>query len=269
MLINGVPGDQISIHDRGLSYGDGVFRTILVHSGQALNWKHHAARLSHDCLALNIPCPAETMLHDELEQLIAQHGDGIAKIIVTRGVGRRGYAPSNEMNPTRILSISPLPVYPEHYTTQGIKVRVCNLRLSHQPALAGIKHLNRLENVLAAAETDDPDFAEGLLLDIAGNAIEGIRTNLFMVRDGILLTPDLSFCGVAGVQRERVMEWARIHRIPCKIINFGLAELLAADEVFLVNSIIGLWKVKELQNLHWPQHPMATQLQEWLKHAPN
>jgi 4-amino-4-deoxychorismate lyase len=106
-----------------------------------------------------------------------------------------------------------------------------------------------------------------VLLDGDGNVIEGTRSNLFMVRDGELLTPDLSRCGVAGVQRERVMEWAKARGMPCQIRQFDLAELLAADEIFLVNSIIGLWPVRELQSRNWHQHPVARQVQEWLNRA--
>lgn len=160
-----------------------------------------------------------------------------------------------------------MPGYPAEWAMHGIKARLCQLRLGQQPRLAGIKHLNRLENVLAAAEWNDADIAEGVLLDIPGNVVEGTRSNLFMVRDGTLLTPDMSYCGVAGVQRERVMEWAAIHNVSCRLGQFRLDELLAADEVFLVNSIIGLWPVRELQNRTWSHHPIAMQVQKWLSHA--
>ncbi len=146
---------------------------------------------------------------------------------------------------------------------------MCELRLGHQPRLASIKHLNRLENVLAAAEWSDADIAEGVLLDISGNVIEGTRSNLFLLINGELITPDLSRCGVAGVQRERVMEWAIKHGVPCHIERFGLPELLAADEMFLVNSVIGLWPVRELQGRDWRLYPMSMQIQKWLSHAPD
>ena len=128
-------------------------------------------------------------------------------------------------------------------------------------------YLNRLENVLAAAEWCDPSIAEGLLLDVTGNVIECTRSNLFMVCDGALLTPDLSLCGVAGVQRERVIEWAAEHGVPCCVKQFGLAELLVADEVFLVNSVIGLWPVRELPGRTWGPHPISAAVLQWLSHA--
>ena len=267
MLINGIPGNLISIRDRGLLYGDGVFRTLRATQGKAQHWPLHYQKLQHDCTALGIACPDVALLSAELNNLLAQHPDVVVKLIVTRGEGTRGYAPPTQTVPIHLWDISPIPDYPADWATHGIKTRLCQLRLSHQPRLAGIKHLNRLENVLAAAEWDDADIAEGILLDVSGNVIEGTRSNLFMVRDGMLLTPDLSYCGVAGVQRERVMEQAAIYNVSCRAGQFGLAELLAADEVFLVNSVIGLWPVRELQSRTWSHYPVTTQMREWLNHA--
>jgi 4-amino-4-deoxychorismate lyase len=267
MLVNGKPGNLISIRDRGLLYGDGVFRTLRASNGHALNWPLHYKKLQHDCTALGIACPDIELLSAELNDLLVQHPDGVVKLIVTRGEGTRGYPPSILSKPARIWDVSAMPDYPADWAIYGIKARLCQLRLSQQPRLAGIKHLNRLENVLAAAEWDDADIAEGVLLDAPGNVIEGTRSNLFLVRGGALLTPDLSRCGVAGVQRERVMEWAAAHNVPCRAEQFGLAELLAADEIFLVNSIIGLWPVRELQNRTWSHYPIARQVQKWLNHA--
>jgi 4-amino-4-deoxychorismate lyase len=268
MLINGVSGDQVSIHDRGLLYGDGVFRTLRVLGGCIQCWPRHYRKLQQDCVALRITCPEEALLFEELRRLIELRPDGVAKIIITRGEQTaRGYAPAENMIPTRILNLTPSLDCPARNYSHGVRLRICDLRLAHQPKLAGIKHLNRLENVLAAAEWSDPDIAEGLLLDIVGNVIEGIRSNLFMVRNGELFTPNLLNCGVAGIQRERVIEWAAKHGVPCWVRQFGLAELLVADEVFLVNSVIGLWPVRELSGSNWSHHPISIQVQEWLNHA--
>ena len=269
MLVNGKLGNLISIRDRGLLYGDGVFRTLRATQGKAQHWPLHYQKLQHDCAALGIVCPDATLLSAELNDLLAQHPDGVVKLIVTRGEGARGYAPPACTKPTHLWDVAPLPDYPADWASHGIKARVCQLRLSQQPRLAGIKHLNRLENVLAAAELNDADIAEGILLDISGNVIEGTRSNLFMVQDGTLRTPNLSHCGVAGIQRERVMQWADTHNVPCRVEPFGLEELLAADEVFLVNSVIGLWPVRELQERNWSRHPLAIRVQKDLNHAPD
>ena len=267
-LINGVSSDQVSVQDRGLLYGDGVFRTLRLQDGCLHHWDRHYRKLQQDCSKLHIQCPEQKLLYEELLTLTKRGPNGIAKIIITRGQQTaHGYRPVQNLPPTRILKMVPLFSYPGRYASQGIKARICNLRLSHQPHLAGIKHLNRLENVLAAAECDDPDIAEGVLLDAYGNVIEGLRSNLFMVRDGELVTPALCNCGVAGVQRERVMEWADTYNVSCRVRQLGLAELLAADEIFLVNSVIGLWPVHELSGRRWNDHPISMQVQGWVNHA--
>ena len=260
MLVNGVPGNSISIRDRGLLYGDGVFRTLRAAQGKALHWPLHYLKLQHDCAKLGIACPDEALLCTELDQVLVQHPDGVLKLIVTRGEGARGYTPPAGEAPTRIWDFSPLPNCPPEWTTQGIKVRICNLRLSAQPDLAGVKHLNRLENVLAAAEWNNSEIAEGLLLDADGNVIEGTRSNLFLVSQGNLITPDLLRCGVAGIQRGRVMAWAQQHGVTLQVRDVGLEEALHADELFVVNSIIGLWPIRELEQYHWSHFPVAAQV---------
>lgn len=265
MLVNGVPGNSISIRDRGLLYGDGVFRTLRAAQGKALHWPLHFLKLQHDCTALGISCPDEALLRAELDQVLAQHPDGVVKLIVTRGEGARGYTPPAAATPTRIWDFSPLPEYPAEWPTQGIKAHVCSLRLSVQPRLACVKHLNRLENVLAAAELNDAQrhdsqLAEGLLLDVEGHLIEGTRSNLFLVSHGELVTPDLSRCGTAGIQRGRVMAWALQHGITLQVRDVALEEALHADELFIVNSIIGLWPVRELGQHHWSHFPVVTRI---------
>jgi 4-amino-4-deoxychorismate lyase len=272
MLVNGKPGNLISIRDRGLLYGDGIFRTLRATRGKAQHWLLHCQKLQHDCAALGIVCPDVGLLSDELNDLLARHHNGVVKLIVTRGEGTRGYAPSSRAETTHLWDISPLPDYPADWAMHGIKVQLCQLRLSQQPRLAGIKHLNRLENVLAAAEwnnTDphDADVAEGLLMDAEGYIIEGTRSNLFLFSQGKLITPDLSRCGVAGVQRDRVMGWAAQHKMPLQVRNVGLDEVLHAEELFVVNSIIGLWPIRELEQRRWSAFPMATQIRRSLEGA--
>ena len=269
MIINGLSDEFVSANDRGLIYGDGVFRTMLVRAGKLLLWPQHYAKLQHDCSALGIECPAMQILSAELDQLIQIQPDGIVKIIITRGTGARGYAPPAHSLATRILSINPPPIYPDSYANSGVNMHICSLRLGHQPRLAGIKHLNRLENVLAAAEWNDADIAEGLLLDESGHIIEATRSNVFLVKEGVLFTPDLSHCGVAGLQRDRVMAWAKQRGIASKITSLLLDDLLAADEVFVVNSVIGLWPVREMPGFRRSHFPVSLLIQDWLNHGSN
>jgi len=265
MLINGVSGDLISIRDRGLLYGDGVFRTLRSAGGRALHWPLHYQKLQHDCATLGITCPDFGRLSAELASLLADHPDAVLKIIVTRGQGMRGYLPTIDAALTHIWDVSPLPVYPASYTTDGVTLGLCTLRLSHQPRLAGIKHLNRLENVLAAAECTDVN--EGLLLDIDGFVIEGVRSNLFLISRGRLITPELSRCGVAGVERDRVMNYARQIDMPVEVRNVEFDELHKADEVFLTNSVFGLWPVARIDNTRWLKFNGAASLRAGLENG--
>ena len=264
MLVNGAPSSTINADDRGLAYGDGVFRTLRMQAGRPVCWERQYAKLQRDCNALKIPCPSALVLSSELQQLGKTQADGIAKIIITRGISARGYAPATQSEATRILSVTPTTTYPTEYYRQGVRVHTCKLRLGHQALLAGIKHLNRLENVLAASEWQNQDMAEGLLSDISDYVISGTRSNLFMLRGSILYTPNLLRCGIAGVQRDRVMDWAKQHGMTCTVADLRMEELVLADEVFLVNSVFGLWPVREFADYRRTQHPTAWKIQEWL-----
>lgn len=268
MLVNGKPADTISVADRGLSYGDGVFRTLRIQQGSPFCWQRQYQKLRHDCLALGIACPAEDILLRELEALSATKS-GIAKIMVTRGVGERGYAPASQANPTRIVSFHPAPENEASCNVEGIELHLCDLKLSRQPRLAGIKHLNRLENVIAAGECQAVGAVEGLLEDEEGFVISGTRSNLFAVIGGRLSTPDLSASGVAGVQRDRVMAWAAIHGVECTISRLKMADLLEADELFLVNSVFGLWPIARIEGKDFMQRQVSLRVQTWLNDAQN
>jgi 4-amino-4-deoxychorismate lyase len=171
-----------------------------------------------------------------------------------------------DASPQRMVCASPLPEYPQSYYDLGVRARLCRIRLASQPALAGIKHLNRLENVLARSEWSDAEIAEGLMRDADGNVVCGTMSNLFLANGGALATPDLARCGVAGVQRERVMEFARNNDIPVRIASVSIDELLVAEELFLVNSVIGVWPIAALDGKTWNAGPITTRVRHWLDH---
>ncbi len=263
MLVNGAPAASLPATDRGLAYGDGVFRTLRAVGGHPLHWARHFATLCHDCAALALPCPPEAVLLAEVRQAAADHAQAAVKIVVTRGIGPRGYALPQPCTPTRVVMAEALPPVPRR--DAGVNVHLCRLRLAHQPALAGIKHLNRLENVLARAEWSDAAIAEGLLLDQEGLAIGGTMSNLFIVEKGVLFTPDLSRCGVAGVTRGRVIDLARSGNTACRSEHLPLQRVLDADEIFLVNSLIGLWPVARLMDRVWTPGALTIQLAQRLE----
>jgi 4-amino-4-deoxychorismate lyase len=265
LLVNGVAQDAVSARDRGLAYGDGVFRTLRLRAGKPLLWARHYRKLAHDCAALGIACPESTLLQRELRAAANDDPDGVARITVTRGAGERGYAPPAKPVPTRMVAVAPAPERPPHWTTEGVLVRLCAMRSTFQPRLAGLKHLNRLDSVLARAEWTDPGIAEGLLLDHRGEVVGGTMTNVFAVERGVLVTPDLTGGGVAGVQRERVLEYAAQETMPARIEPVSLTRLLAADEVFLVNSVIGLWPVIAIDDRRWQRGVLTAQVAAWLR----
>ncbi len=165
----------------------------------------------------------------------------------------------------RVVSAEPLSPGSSERRSGGVAVRLCSLRLGHQPALAGLKHLNRLENVLARAEWSDPEIAEGLLCDTEGNVICGTMTNIFVAAGGALATPRLDRCGVAGVTRERVMEAAAQAGYSCGITTLTWSEVLGADEVFLVNSLAGIWPVRDLDGRSRTPGTITRELQRALE----
>ncbi|MDB5810411.1 MAG: aminodeoxychorismate lyase [Betaproteobacteria bacterium] len=265
ILVDGLAGESISARDRGFAYGDGVFRTFKVMRGKPVLWQRQYAKLAHDCHALGIDCPPAQTLERDLAQIDTP--DCIIKIVITRGDSARGYAMPSAVAVRRVVIAGAWPAHAADNNSKGIAARVCRLRYSSQPALAGIKHLNRLENVLARAEWNDADIAEGLMCDANANVIGGTMSNVFIEKQGALQTPDLRACGVSGVMRELVIELAKAHAVPVVVTAISLDQLLAADAVFVVNSVIGLWPVIQLDRMKWPQSKITMQMQQWIDDA--
>lgn len=267
VLVNGETGDRIAVFDRGLQYGDGLFETIAVVAGEPLLWERHLDRLARGATRLDIAMPSPILWRTEAERLCRMVPRGVLKLILTRGPAGRGYAPPDSAGaPTRILCRLPWPQYPATYAQQGVAVRFCETRLARNARLAGIKHLNRLEQVLARAELSGA-FAEGLMTDESSQVIEGTMTNLFAVIDGVLRTPDLSGCGIEGVMRAVVLERAHEFGIPVTVAPLARAELRRASEVFLTNSLIGLWPVRRVEEQEYPIGEITRTIQAAIRSA--
>ncbi len=266
ILINGDRKEHIEISDRGFQYGDGLFETIEVRNGQIVFLGPHLERLNSGCHRLNIPAPDEKLLRLEAKELCHQSAfdKAVLKIIITRGSGGRGYRQPDVIRPTRVLSLHPYPEYPETYPEQGVVARFCATRLGLNPSLAGIKHLNRLEQIMARAEWNDSAIQEGLMLDVNDHVIEGTMTNLFYIKNNSLYTATLNQSGVAGIMRRIIMTIAVEHSLPLIEHMFTKEELLAADEVFVCNSIIGIWPIKQIATTHFSVGPITRSIQMWL-----
>ena len=264
-LINGRSDIAISPMDRGFAYGDGVFRTLRVEQGTPDCWVLHYKKLVEDCNVLRIVCPSADLLLADIERLFVPGEDATAKIIISRGEGERGYAVPVLAQPTRVVIKAPFPHYPETNFNEGVWLHLCKLRLSHQPQFAGIKHLNRLENVMARMEWTDNSISDGLLLDEQDRAIECTMSNLFARFGKRLVTPDLSLCGVAGITRGRILEAAPQLGLSPKVADLSLDELMQADEIITCNSLYGSWQVIALNHQNWQPQGMAKQLRQILQ----
>lgn len=265
--VNGILGAQISPLDRGFAYGDGVFETCLLQAGHIPLWHFHCERLLSSCARLALPVDIDLLTH-YLSQLLAigDAQNGVLKITITRGTGGRGYRLPESTKLTYCIAIFPSSGSVSNQA--GVQVRVCRQTLAEAPNLAGIKHLNRLENVLARAEWQDNNIAEGFMLTEAGQLIEATASNIFIVQAGCLLTPDLSRAGVAGIMRAVILtQLAPTLNLTVKIIPLTLADLNSADEVFVCNSVFGIWPVLGITGIereHFLQGPITRRLQQAL-----
>ena len=268
-LINGRQENSISIADRGFQYGDGCFETVRLVASRPILFEAHLSRLQNSCMQLGIPLQLETLL-EEIERLLNTNPwpHAILKITVTRGVGGRGYRPDPTCKSNRIIQLfeyseaEPGSTHLQNRNEAGVSVILCQHRLSNNRSLAGLKHLNRLDQVLASREIPE-HFAEGLCMDQAGYLIEGCKSNLLLVVDGKLITPELSEAGVNGVMLQYLLDRYREDGLEPASSKFGIQVLQDASEVFLCNSVFGVWPVIKLSEndtvFSWPVGPNTQQ----------
>lgn len=252
----------IDVEDRGLAYGDGLFETMLLARGAVRFFDDHFQRLSQSCARLGIDVPTERELLDDIARA-SEHGDrGVIKMILTRGAGGRGYAAPSATKPTRVVMLYP-PF--DRSSDESNTLRWCSTRLARNVQLAGMKHLNRLEYVLARREWNDPSIADGLLLDTEGELVESTISNVFAVIHGVLTTPDLRFCGVRGVMRQRVLQLARQLGIESEERSMYPDDVADAEELFLTNAIRGIRPVRGLDEQSWEVGPITHRLMKALE----
>ena len=263
VLVNGRPSFTLSLFDRSIHYGDGLFETIALVDGKPQFLKHHMKRLQKGAERLKISFKDYELLEKEIQQIIGERKKGVLKIILSRGAGGRGYAQPVPVEVQRIVYCYPWPL--QYDELNGLKVRFCDTTVSSSKQLQGIKHLNRLENVLARSEWDD-EFHEGLMADMDGNWIEGTMCNLFWVSGGVIYTPLLQYSGIEGIIRQQVFEMAQEIGTTCKPVVCSEKEtLLNADEIFLTNSVMGIKPVVELDGKHFAIGSITKQLQQQLQ----
>ena len=269
--VNGTESIQVQSSDRGLAYGDGLFETLLIVGGLPRYVAEHQARMRLGAQRLNLPTDAVNQLFAELAQALSladldSQLAYVAKLTLTRGVGGRGYLAPESPEPTRIVNVSELPDWSRRQSLgeAGVTLRWCATQLGHNPALAGLKHLNRLEQVLARNEWQSADIHEGLVCDFEGRVIEATMSNVFWVKDEVLYTPELSLCGVQGVMRDVLLRFFKAQGYTRKEGHFSADHLDDASEVFLTNSINGCWPVTQLGDKPIAIGPFARLAQKFL-----
>jgi 4-amino-4-deoxychorismate lyase len=251
----------IAPDDRGLAYGDGLFETMRADGGKIPWWDAHWARLRTGAQRLHLLIPDEAFVREQAQVLLDGRA-GVLKLLLTRGSGARGYAPGEPRPPTWVLSVHDLPPP----APGGLALRWCQTRLALQPVLAGLKHCNRLEQVLARAEwaeSAQPEADEGLMRSTEGDVVCATAANLFVLQDGQWWTPLLDRCGVAGVCRNWLLPvtGAREKRL-------AVTDVETAQAVFLCNAVRGILPVARLgMARNWGMHPDVVALQQQLAAA--
>jgi 4-amino-4-deoxychorismate lyase len=239
--INGATGRHVDWSDRGFQYGDGLFETMRVRAGRIRLLEYHLDRLYDGCRRLSIQAPRLPSLRRELKMRAKPHADAVLKLILTRGPGTRGYRPNGRERCTRVISLSAPPHTAVSRTSQ--RVRICATPAGSNPALAGLKTLNRLDSVLARSEWSDERIWEGLMRDIDGDLVCGTMSNLFVRRGSILTTPVLARSGIAGVMRRWVLEQAPSLDLRPREGRLTVQHLRDATEVFMTNAVAGIVSV--------------------------
>jgi 4-amino-4-deoxychorismate lyase len=266
VLVNGKPATEVSVLDRGLQFGEGVFETIACLNGRPRLLPLHLERLEFGCERLGIQPPGQEEITAEILGLVSGIERAIVKLLVTGGEAlARGYARSGNERATRITIRYPWPHEDPAHLHDGVMVRTLSMRLGENPRLAGLKHCSRLEQVLARSEVAaDESLGEGILFSSSGNLVCGAMSNLFLVRESCLLTPRIDLCGVAGVMRRVVLREARRVGIPTRECELRAENLAAAEEVFLTNARIGIWPVRAVDDRVLTPGPVTRHLQSEL-----
>ena len=243
--------DAIAPDDRALAYGDGLFETMRVHAGTLPWWEAHWSRLVRGGERLHMALPRPERVRAEAARLFDDGADGVLKLLVSRAGGARGYAPPVDGQVRWMIARHALP--PEAPST-GVRAIWCDIRMAVQPALAGIKHCNRLEQVLARGECVAAGVDEGLMQDVDGCVVSATSANLFVLRDGAWLTPRVDRCGVAGTCRAQLLQV-----LEAREATLDVAAVEAAEAVFLCNAVRGILPVARLGARTWPPHPSVAE----------
>ena len=237
---------HLSARDRGAMLADGVFETMRARAGTVFRLDRHLERLHASLKALEIPEPAE--LREWLLASLpdASEGDAGIRLTVTRGVGPPGVAPPADVEPTVIVSVNPLPVIPAAVYERGLTAHIASGRRNEHAMTAGLKTIAYTDAIAGLLEARRAGADEAIFLDTAGHCSEATSSNLFVLADGMLLTPPVSCAALPGITRATVLELARASGRQTIERAFGVDELMRAGEVFLTSSLRGIAPVTRI-----------------------
>lgn len=264
--VNGEARNTVEVNDRGLSYGDGLFTTILVNDGHCCLLDKHLKRLQDGITRLAIKQIDFAILIAQLSQVAGELKAGVIKVTITRGVGQRGYSSVACDNPTIIVISSTLPDHYQRLRQSGINLGVSTIPLGLNPVTAGLKHLNRIEQVLIRQQIDHENWDDAIVLDCQGYVVETGIANLFWVKDNDLYTPSLDLAGVEGVMRSFVLDKAKDLGLAINIDRYRLGSVMDADEVFVTNSLMQLVPAKKIEERHYPLGQVTSSLMGLVVH---
>ncbi len=257
--LNGIHQAPLSVEERALHYGDGLFETIAFVNQSPVLWNAHMDRLARGCRVLGIPCPSGQQLLSEASILLPEEAFSLLKIVLSRGIDGRGYRPSEQIAMNRYLlayKIDPL------WRSNPIETRVCSMPWSVNSRLAGLKTLNRLDQVLAQAECKTFQIDEGVMTDGNGHLISGTKSNLFLIEANTLVTPKLNQAGIAGTLRDFLLQEASCFGYKSEVCDISIERMKTADAAFFTNSVMGLLPIKSFEEVAYVESSKLKALQK-------
>ena len=265
ILINGSFNQSLDATNRNVQFGDGLFETCVIKQGKLLFWYQHFRRLQKGCDRLNILEVKESIWLNDIQKLInkSRLNNGIIKLILSRGNSQQGYQ-YHQVKPIRIVSIMPM----INTTQGGLLLTICQKCYGHNNQLAGIKHCNRLDNILASDSIVD-GVDDCIMLDEQQHIISTTKANIFIIKNDVLITPELIHCGIAGTRREVILELATLVNLSVSFTPITLEALYQADEVFISNSLLGLHQVAQIDKVQYNQSKHTQSLQTLLSNTEN
>ncbi|WP_405424582.1 aminodeoxychorismate lyase [Pantoea stewartii] len=261
MWINGIEQSHLTARDRAVQFGDGCFTTAAIIKGNIALFEWHIQRLQQSCERLWLQNVDWQALAGEMLQAASGHDSAVLKVIISAGSGGRGYSRAGCSGPTRIVSVSDWPGHYAALENTGVRLVVSPVRLARNPQFAGLKHLNRLEQVMIRAHLEQTDADEALVLDTEGWVVECCAANLFWRSGNTIFTPRLDQAGVDGIMRQNLIAQIRAAGQSCQVVQATLASLLAADEIVICNTLMPVLPVRQLDAVTFHQRTLFNQLQ--------